>query len=200
MIMKNPATGFTLVETIVVIGLTGFVMVVLAFLIQYFYKMNAYTLEQTQAVNSARASIVHTVSDLREATYGVDGSFPIQSAATSSVTFFAQVGTSTIDKVHYFISGSVLYRGTTAPGGSPLSYAGQPEVTSLVIDNIRNGTSTPLFTYYDANGAALSAPVNVAKIASVRIEVLTDVNPTRAPNVYTMIGAATIRNLRTTTP
>ena len=194
----HPERAFTLVETIMVVAITAFITVALGVMIQYFYKTNAYTLEQTQAVNSARRSVENAVHDLREASYGADGSYPIYAAATSSVTFFASIDNDTaIDKVRYYLSGSVLYRGTTEPAGSPPSYAGQPETTTLVIDNIRNGTSTPLFTYYDSNGSLLTEPVNIADIASVRVEAMTDVNPLRAPDVYTLEGSATLRNLHT---
>ena len=197
----NKGSGFSLVETVIAISLTSVVIVALGVLIQYFYKTNGYVLEQTQAVNSARRSIENALHDLREASYGTDGSYPIASAATSSITFYANVGDSSgVDKMRYYLSGSTLYRGTTASAGSPPSYAGQPEVTTLVVDNIRNDAATPLFTYYDTSGAVLSQPVDVSKIASVEVEVLTDVDPNRAPEVYTMTGGATLRNLRVTNP
>jgi prepilin-type N-terminal cleavage/methylation domain-containing protein len=188
------ARGFTLIEMLVIIAITSVVMLALTFLIQYFYKTNAYTLEQTQAVNSARLSVETAVHDLREASYGADGSYPIANAGTSTVTFYGSIkGTTAVEKVRYYLSGSTLYRGTTEPSGA--SYAGQPETTTLVIDNIRNDAATALFSYYDADGNQLSAPVNVAQISSVRIYVLTDVNPNRAPDVYTLVGSATLRNL-----
>ena len=202
MIMTTHANnGFTLIETIVAVAMTGIVMAALGVMIQYFYQTNAYALEQNQAVNNARASIENTVRDLREASYGADGSYPLSSAATSSVVFYAKSPASgTIERLHYYLSGQTLYRGTTDPGGTPLSYSGQPERTTLVIDNIRNDASTPLFTYYDTSGNQLPDPVNVASVASVRIQALTDVNPDRAPNVYTMLGSATLRNLHDALP
>lgn len=193
------AAGFTLIETLVAVALTSVVIVALGVLIQYFYKTNGYALEQVQAVNSARQSIENAMRDLREASYGADGAYPISSAATSSITFYANIDTDLpVERVRYFLSGTTLYRGATDPAGSPPSYASQPETMTLVVDNIRNTDATPLFTYYDASGAVLTAPINVAEIASIRIEVLTDVNPERAPNVYTMDGAATLRNLHAT--
>ncbi len=199
--MKNSLRAFTLVETIVVVALTAIIMMVLASLITYFYKTNEYVIEQTQAVESARISIEHAMADLREASYGADGSYPIASAATSTVTFYANVDNDiAIEKVRYYLSGSTLYRGVTDPAGSPPSYAGQSESTTLVVNNIRNDVTTPLFAYYDANGNQLAYPINLAQVASVQITVLTDVNPTRAPNVYTLTGSATLRNLRAANP
>lgn len=188
--------AFTLVETIVVVGLTAFVMVVLGQLIRYFYVTNTYVLEQTKAVDSARRSIENAMSNLREASYGADGSYPVASAATSSITFYADIaGDSAVEKVRYYLAGTTLYRGVTEPANNPPSYVGQPEATTLVVDNIRNGATTPLFRYFDADGNELSDPINVSEIASVQTTVLTDVNPERAPNVYTLSGSATLRNI-----
>lgn len=188
--------GFTLTETVVVVALTAFILLALTAIIRYFYITNAYTLEQTQAVNSARTSLDHAMTDLRQASYGADGSYPILSAATSTVTFYADLdGNGTVDKVRYYLSGTTLYRGTTNSAGNPPSYAGQPELATLVVDNIRNGTSTPLFTYFDADGGALPPPVNIASVASVQITVYTDVNPNRAPAIYMLSGSATLRNV-----
>lgn len=196
MITRSPIRGFTLIETIVTVAITAFVMVALGILIQYFYKTNEYALEQSQAVNSARSSIEHTVTDLREATYGADGSYPIAIAGTSTVTFYANINNdSNIEEVRYYLSDTSLLRGTTKSTGSPPTYVGQPETTTLVIDNMRNGTSTPIFTYFDENGAELPAPINTSKIRSVHIDALTDVNPYRAPAVYSLVGEATLRNL-----
>ncbi|MBU6323502.1 MAG: prepilin-type N-terminal cleavage/methylation domain-containing protein [Patescibacteria group bacterium] len=188
--------GFTLVETIVVVALTAVVLMALSSLIVYFYRTNAYVLEQSQAVDSARRSVAASMSDLREATYGADGSYPLSAAATSTVTFYANVDSDpAIEKVRYYLSGVTFYRGVTKAAGNPPSYAGQPETTNLVVDNVRNGT-IPVFQYFDANGNELAEPVNLAKVTSVRTTVLTDVNPTRAPNVYTLTGSATLRNIR----
>lgn len=196
--MKNyDYRGMTFIETVVTVALTAFIVLALTVLINYFYRTNAYTLEQMQAVNSARVSLGHAMSDLREASYGADGSYPILFAATSTVTFYTDLDDNgAVDKVRYYISGTTLYRGKTSPGGSPPSYTGQPESTTLVVDNIRNGTSTPLFAYFDTNGAELFSPINTASVASMKITVYTDVNPNRAPTVFMLTGSATLRNAR----
>jgi len=189
--------GLTLIETVVTVALTSLVMLALTSIIQYFYRTNMYALEQSRAVNSARTSVEHAMADLREASYGTDGSYPLLSAATSSVVFHADVDTdSAVEKVRYYLSGATLYRGITKAAGSPPSYAGQPETTTLVVDNMRNGTSTPLFSYYGADGSLLDYPLSVAAVTSVHMDAATDVNPNRAPEVYQLSGNATLRNVR----
>lgn len=186
----------TLVELIVTIALSSVVLIALGFLIQHFYRTNAFVLEQSHAVESARRSVENAMADLREASYGADGSYPISAAATSSVTFYADIDSdSSVEKARYYLSNTTLYRSTTEPSAAG-SYAGQPEATTLVVNDIRNGTSTDLFSYYNRDGEQLATPVNLAQVASVKIVVLADVNPNRAPNVYTLRGSATLRNLK----
>ena len=187
----------TLVEMIVVIALTGVVLGAIGRTLAYFYRTNAYVIEQTQAVEGARRSTEGALADLREASYGDDGSYPISDAATSTVTFYADiVGDASVERVRYYLSGTTFYRAVTQSAGNPPSYAGQDETVDVVVDNIRNGTSTPLFRYYDADGDELPAPIDASKIASVKATVMTDVNPDRAPAVYTLVESATIRSLR----
>ena len=179
-----------------VIALTAAILIVIASLIRYFYRTNAYTLEQAQAVRSARESIEHAMADLREASYGANGSYPVLEAATSSLTFFADADNAgPVEKLRYYLSGTTLYRGSTNPTSGVATYTGQPEVTTLVVNNVRNGTSTPLFTYFDGNGNQLMDPTNVAMVASVKVTVLTDLDPNRAPLVYELSGSATLRNV-----
>ena len=188
--------GLTLIETMVVLSITTVMMLALTSMIQYFYRTNAYLLEQTLAVNSARRSIEHAMQDLRESSYGADGSYPIASAEGSSIIFYADVDDHPgVEKVRYYVSGTTLYRGVTFPGGSPPSYTNQPEAIDLVVDNVRNDT-IPIFYYFDAAGAALADPINVALVALIEASVMTDVNPSRAPLVYTLPGSATLRNVR----
>jgi hypothetical protein len=59
-----------------------------------------------------------------------------------------------------------------------------------------NSTSTPIFRYFDNNGAELLPPVNVGAIASVRTTLVVDADVNRAPVSFTLSGAATLRNLR----
>jgi prepilin-type N-terminal cleavage/methylation domain-containing protein len=193
--MKSP-NGFTLVEMMMVIFLSTLCALALGWMMQYFYRSNAYALEQIDALESARRSVQSMTRDLREASYGDDGSYPVLTAATSTVSFFADTDNDqAVEKIRYYLSGTNLYRGVTQSAGSPPSYTGQPESNDIVVANVRNGTSTSIFVYEDENGSALSSPVNVSLVRSINFTVLADVNPLRAPVVYTLIGSATIRNL-----
>ncbi|HFC11002.1 MAG TPA: type II secretion system protein [Candidatus Kaiserbacteria bacterium] len=189
--------GFTLIETIVTIAVSTIVFTALMFVIRYFYRTNAYVFEQTAAVESAREGVINAMSDLREASYGADGSYPVVSASDSAVTFYAEDknNSNVIDKIHYYLDGETLYRGTTEPVGNPPTYSGQPEQVKTIATHVVS-TTIPVFRYYGANGALLASPIDVADITSVNTTVTVNLNPARAPDNFTLSAGATLRNLR----
>lgn len=190
--------GFTLIETMAVIAIVMTAGIALMGSIQYFYRSNAFILEQTAALESTRRGHTFTLQNLREASYGDDGSYLITAAATSSVTFHGDIDLDGgVERIRLYLQNGTLYRGTTNATGNPASYAGQPELRETVATYVKNATSTPIFTYYDANGAALSYPISLANIVSVGVRLDVDLNPNRAPNVFTISGTSTLRNLPT---
>ncbi len=189
--------AFTLIETVVVIAITALIFVTLGVLLSYFYKTNAYALEQSTAIGQARRGVEDAMLYLREASYGNDGAYPIKSAATSSVTFYANTNNdSIIERVTYVLINKVLYRLIATPTGNPPSYAGATVATTTIATPVTNGGATPVFRYFDKNGAELSAPVDISEISSVRTTVVVDVNVNRAPVAFTLSGGATLRNLK----
>lgn len=189
----------TLIEMLVVIAIVSSVGIALSGAIQFFYKSNAFLLEQTTALDSAHRGVREAVVAIREASYGDDGSYPIETAATSSLTFYSDFDKdASVEKERYVLLNGTLYRVVTNSGGSPPTYTGQPVSTSTVATYVTNG-ATPLFTYFNAAGAQLSATsTDESAVASVTITLMVDLNPNRSPNVFTLTEKATLRNLRVT--
>lgn len=182
---------------LVVVGLTGLVGVGLLSMIAYFYRSNAFLLEATTAVDSASRGVRESLFLLRGASYGEDGTYPVAAAATSSVTFYSNADSDQgIERVRLYVSETTLYQGVTNAGGNPPSYAGQAETTSTVATWVKNATSTPAFRYYDRYGTELIAPVDITAVRTIRSRFDVDINPFRAPNILTIEGSATLRNLR----
>ena len=194
--LNNMQRGFTLVETLVVIAIVSIVGLALQHAIQYFYRANAYVLQGTAAVNSARNGVTTFSSNIREATYGDDGAYPVALAATTSITFYADVDKDGgVERVKTYLLGSVLYRVVTNAAGNPPSYIGQASATSTIATHVANGTSTPLFRYFDAAGAELTGMVDVSEVRSIAVTLMVDINPQRAPDIYTLTQTAMLRNL-----
>ena len=192
------ARGFTLVELLSTIAILGLVSTALFSLIQSFYVDNQFLIEQTSALDSARRGVTDAISTMREATYGDDGSYPIAAAATSSVTVYADVdGDTTVEKVRYFLTNGTFYKTITNSSGYPPAYPSLANSTTTIATNVRNTATSPIFTFYDNAGTQLSTTSpNIAAISSVQLMLLVDINPNRAPNVFTLMQTATLRNLK----
>jgi prepilin-type N-terminal cleavage/methylation domain-containing protein len=190
--------GFTLVEMLVVVFITGVVGMTLNTMIVNFYRTNAYLLEQTKAIDIAHRGLSTSFIDLREASYGDDGSYPIQSVSTSSITFFSDVDNDgVVEKIRLYLTNGSFYRGVTESTSTPPTYVGQKESTTTIANYVRNGTSTPIFKYYDSNGALLaSSTIPIASIAAISTSLMIDINPLRAPDILTLQETATLRNIR----
>ena len=188
--------AFTLVETVIVVALTAFISLTLGMLVIYFYKTDTYTLQQAVQVEQARRGVTDAMRYLRQASYGSDGSYPVGSAATSSITFYSNSDAdSAIERVTYKLIQGILYEVVTQPAGNPPSYTGAIS-TSTLSAPVVNATSTPIFRYFDDTGTELLPPVNVGAIASIRTTLIIDADVNRAPVSFTLSGAATLRNLR----
>lgn len=189
--------GFTLLETVVVIGLTALVSGALLFAIRQFYVHNAYIFEATAAVDSVRRGVATSLSNLREASYADDGNYPIASASATSIVFYSDVDADGgIERVKLWRSGDTFYKVVTNAAGNPPSYAGQANATTTIATYVRNTADVPIFAYYDSEGTLLSSASDISAIASVSVTLMVDLNPHRAPNVLTLSGSATLRNLR----
>ncbi|MDB4992488.1 MAG: Type pilus pilin [Parcubacteria group bacterium] len=188
----------TIIELLVTISILVVVMGALMMLIQSFYKNNSYLVEETAALASARSGVGNAIVALREASYGDDGSYPIAAAATSTVTLYADLNANgSVERVTYTLQNGTLYRTSANSSGNPPVYPAAAQSTTTIATNVRNTNATPMFTYFDSTGTQLSttSPA-IAAISSVKVQVLVDLNPTRAPNVFTLTETATIRNLR----
>lgn len=179
-------------------SVTVIIFLTLGMLITYFYKTNAYTIEQSTAVWQARKGVEDAMLFLRETSYGSDGSYPIKNVATSSITFYANVNSDSLtEKVTYKLQNGIFYRVIAVPVGNPPTYTGATVSTSTVATSVVNSTSTPVFRYFNAAGTELFSPVNISQISSVKTTIVVDVNLSRAPVAFTLSGGATLRNLKT---
>ncbi|MCW9054511.1 MAG: type II secretion system GspH family protein [Candidatus Pacebacteria bacterium] len=197
MIHISRQKGFTLLETLMVLGVFIIVLGALVASIGFFYRSNTHALEQSFAVQSARKGIEGMVKDIREATFSDEGAYPIVSIATSTITFYSDVDSDIfIERVRYFLDGTDLKRGVTDSAGDPLTYNDVEEEVSTISDNVRNNAeSIDIFTYYNGAGSEIST-ASTTDVRFIKAEVVVNVNPSRLPNNYTLRSSATLRNLR----
>jgi prepilin-type N-terminal cleavage/methylation domain-containing protein len=201
-IMKQ---AFTLVEVVVSISILVIVMVAVS-AFQYdvlnYNRSSATTLTNTQ---EAQSMIKVMAKEIRSMSPSSNGAYPILSAGTSTVTFFADVDADgTKELIHYYIGTTTttintIYRGSIKPSGSPLTYSGV-ESKKILATGIRNSSSTPLFEYfgsaYTGTSTAMTYPLAITTIRLVKINITIDTDPSKIPVLKTFTTQVSLRNLK----
>jgi prepilin-type N-terminal cleavage/methylation domain-containing protein len=192
--------GFTLVEIVVVVGILGLISVSVGKFAVDVFGLNSFTTGSLTVSQDARNLLRIMTREIRAAAPSENGAFPLVAVSSSTISFYSDVdGTGQRDLVRYYLSSTTLIKGVIAPTGSPLSYVAGNEQTSIVMSDVRNGT-TSIFTYYDntyaGTSSPLSYPVAIQSVRLVRIDLTLDANADRSPDKKTFTTQVSIRNLK----
>ena len=192
--------GLTLIEVSVAIGIFIFLAAAVVSLFLTSSRYNSIVWEQLKTQNEGRKVTQDFVNELRTASASSIGAYPVQSAASTSITFYSNIDTDTLrERLRYFMSGRVLKRGVIKPTGNPLTYNSANEVIADVAHDVAN-TSTAIFYYYDSNysgaEAPLASPVDVTKIRVVKITLQLDEDPYLTPVPFYIESKGFLRNLK----
>jgi Tfp pilus assembly protein PilW len=198
---KNNIKGFSLAEIVVVVGILGMIMVAVSGFQRDVFVNTKFASDSLSTTQDSRNILRMMVRELRTSSSGNDGSYPIITAASSSISFYSDVDADGLkDKVRYYIATTTLKKGLIKPTGSPLTYVAANEVFSTLAYNLKNSTSTPLFEYYDnayaGTSSPLTQPVNISNVRLVKINLMVDVDPNKSPNVRTYTSQVNLRNLK----
>lgn len=193
--------GFTLIEIVVVIGILAAIGVTLGTFQTDVFKNNKFSMDSLNTTQDARSIIATMVKELRSASPGSNGSFTIVQAATNTITFFSDIdGDNLKEQVRYFVATTTLKKGIIKPTGNPLSYSNNNETFNYLAYNIRNSSTTPIFEYYDSNymgtSSPLAQPVTTTQVKLIKINLMIDVDPYKAPVIRTYTSQVNIRNLK----
>lgn len=196
--------GFTLLETVVTIFIFSIIMGGTTLLMQKIFGSGKQQPLALDTVDQARIVASNFTNELRNANYGSDGSYPLGQASSSQIILYSSYGStniSHINKIRYYISGTTLLKGVTAPSGSPSIYNTASETTSVAITNINNA-SVPVFYYYAGDyigtSSPLSQPVNINSVRYISMNLILPKQDSRqATTTFTLTAGGTIRNLKT---
>lgn len=199
--MRNK--GFTILE--VVIATTIMVGVVLgagAFA-RDILNLNRSATQSLIAQSDARRVLKSAVAELRTASPSDTGAYAIESAATSSLIFFADIdGDGRAERLRYFLDPETrtLKRGVVVSVNNPPEYVIDQETTSTLAEGLSFESNLPIFEYFDTNydgtTEPLSYPLDVSVIRLVRITVTIDKDPNKLPGPQTIFSEVTLRNLK----
>lgn len=194
--------GFTLVETVIVIAIFTIVMVSINQMIAAFYRQNAYAVEQSAAIASARDGVQVLVKDLREAVASQGGAYPLEAASGNTITFYSDIDRDdSVEKTFYFIDSEqrlvkeIFEPTDTSPATYPgtatsVEYAAEHVVNILYGDNI--------FTYYDGDGVEIIPGADLDEVRFIEVNLIVNVDPNRQPEEFVLRSSAYLRNLKPT--
>ena len=199
---KKNSTGFTLVETIVVIFIFTLLAVGVTTLFTHIFVSSRDRLSSLDNVDQARLLATNFTNEIRVATTGQTGAFALGQADNTQIIFYSNYGQSAgvIARLRYYLTGSLLYKGVTLPTGNPLTYnLAQEQVQVKQADVINNGQ--PLFYYYDGNymgsSTPLVQPVNVNQVKYVQLNLnILKKTTTAATSTFNVRAGSSIRNLK----
>lgn len=193
--------GVTLIEVLVVVFIMSLIATASFMLQNDVFKLNTTLSGNLDAQGDARQTLRQFTADMRTAAPSSNGAYPIAQAATSSVTFYANIDSDTfIERIRYVLATTTLRRGVIKPSGSPLMYQSASEIFTDLVHGVANSTSS-IFTYFDENydGSTstppLSEPVPVQSVRLIKIELLIDQSPTQPPGPFLFTTQVTPRNI-----
>jgi prepilin-type N-terminal cleavage/methylation domain-containing protein len=194
--------GFSLVEILIVVAIAASLVIVASNFSGNVSGLNTLISQQLQSKSDTGATLQIITSEIRSASPSQNGAYPIDAASTSSFAFYSDINKDgRTEHIRYFLSSSTIYKGVIAPTGTPATYPTSSEVVTDIIDGVTTQSSTPLFSYYDANYTGsqprLSTPVNVSNVRLVGISFFSSAgSPQQAAPPQYFSALIDIRNLR----
>ncbi len=198
---NNFKEGVTLVEILISLSIIGFFVVTASTFEKDIFALNTNLQSNLNAQLDARHLVKIMIAELRKASASAEGSYAIDSASTTTMTFFSDVDSNGIsDKVRYFLSSNSIKKGVIMPTGSPLVYNPANEVITTLINNAISSSTLPIFQYFPSTYAGTSSPltypIDISSIRLVKITVIIDSDPNRSPIPIIVTSSVSIRNLK----
>jgi prepilin-type N-terminal cleavage/methylation domain-containing protein len=194
---SRKARGMTLLEMVVTVSIVSIIMIAISDSVRFFYRANTSSIEQSYQIASARRGTEFLVRDLREASHGDDGSYPLALIGSTTISFFSDTDKDVlVERIRYELTGTVLTRAVLEASGAPSAYTGVENV-SIVSEYVRNfEEGAAIFQYFDAGGNEITDYNEVDEVRSVTVNLVVNIQPIRAPEEFTLRSSATLRNLR----
>ena len=189
----------TLVEMVIAIGIYTILMLAVMTSVASLYRSNAYAIEQSGEVDSARRGVTQWNRDVKEMTTAEDGTWPIAIIEQHRLGYYSDTDQDdSVEYVEYILATTTITKYTYNPTGTPATYdltsPDSEETLSEYVQNINQATST--FFYYDNNGAALASTSPLIDIRFIQMQVIVNIDPDRNPGEFMLRSSLAPRNLK----
>lgn len=193
----------SLIEAIVAVAIFAIGIAGFTFLFANVWKNNSYTYEISKASVNASQGMSTVVNYLRKARQGDDGAYPIKSAADNDLVVFSDYDRDGItERLHFYKSGNQLLMGYRKPSsGLPKTYAVGDQESVVVVNNVVNEATVPLFYYYnkdypgDQTNNPVATPANIWDIRLVKILIKINIEKGTATDSRELRSFVELRNL-----
>ena len=199
---KKHHKGFTLLEALVGIAITSLLVGSIAWILVSTFRANRVIWDQLQSQSDGRRVLATFVNDMHRTNQSSIGAYPIATATTNTLTFYANIDKDQfIERVRYFLVSTTLSRGIIRPSGNPLQYPTSSEQITQVAHDVKNTKqNTPVFLYYNEGytgiQSPLVSPVSTTAIHMVRVQLQLDRDPLVSPAPFLVQTVVEIRNLK----
>lgn len=191
---NNTKRAMSLIEVLVTLAVVSLIMVSASNSVLALYKTNNTGTRALTQISGARSALTTLMADLRSVAYGNDGSYPIVSMSTSSLTFFSNtVNSIGATRFQYQINGTTLSRSFVS-AGTPPTYSGTSVSESLATYMNNSANSISLFRYYDRDGIEVTDMNRVKDVASILVSI--DVRSPGMTTPFILTATTTLRNLK----
>ena len=183
----------SLAELVIAIGIFSLMMIGINELFVKSWQNYKLVVNTNEASVIANKGVSDMVNVLRRMGDGDDGSYPILSANSFDLKFFSDIDKDGVtEKVHYYLSGTNLMVGVSNPSGFPLSYPSSDSSSSVLVKNIVNSGTQPIFYYFNGQNNSVSAPVgNLIDVKMIKVSLFVD----RREGDLNIESYASLRNL-----
>lgn len=192
--------GFSVIELLITVFVFTTLSIAIYTLFRSLSSSNRVLSASITAQDEARKVLKPLVGEVRDASTSSTGAYAIHAASNTEFSFYTNIDSDAqIERVRYFLDGTILKKGVIHPTGSPLAYDTGTETVTEVIHHMANG-ATPIFTYYDRNytgtQAALSTPILISSVRLLKIYVIIDPLGASSPSPTIMTTQVQLRNLK----
>ncbi len=198
-ILKNSSTGMTVLEIVIVAGISLILMTALVRFIVAGYPLSKSAYLQSNANEQARLRLKRIAKEIREIRISDTGAYPIVEMTSTRLIFYANVDDDMqTERVRYELLGTNLERGIIEPSGDPYEYDENTEEVAVVASSVRNA-EVPVFVYftgdYPQDTVAL-APMDVTEAKYIEFTLLIDADERVSPEPIEMVSQVQLRNMK----